>query len=223
MLSQKGDAGSFFYVLEDPLRILFADDDAILREFAVVHLSTNTARVETAKDGAAALSFLDDNTCDILLLDLEMPNVDGFEVLKRLRASERWRRLPIIVVTGREDVSAIDRAFSEGASSFIVKPINWRLLSYQIRFIHRSAMAEASLLDARAQARHAASAAGLRLRRLAAEGVKFLSQALGRAPDLRGAAEDYARALEEAGSPDAPSAPSHAAADAGLERAASAA
>lgn len=202
MLNRADDAGSFFYVLEDPVRILFADDDPILREFAVVHLSTQTARIEIAEDGAAALDSLDRNPCDILLLDLEMPKVDGFEVLKRLRASERYKRLPVIVVTGREDVAAIDRAFAAGASSFIVKPINWRLLSYQIRFVHRSAKAEASLIEARSRAREDAATAGATLRKLAAEGVRFLSQALRLAPQLRPAAQAYAAALEEAGATD---------------------
>jgi DNA-binding response OmpR family regulator len=45
--------------------------------------------------------------------------------------------MPVIVVTGREDVSAVDRAFTAGATSFVVKPLHWRLLSYQIRFVWR--------------------------------------------------------------------------------------
>src|SRR5262249_55491825 len=60
---------------------------------------------------------------------------------------EATRRLPVIVITGREDVVAIDRAFEKGASSFIVKPINWRLLNYQIRFVDRAHRAERQLLD----------------------------------------------------------------------------
>jgi DNA-binding response OmpR family regulator len=195
MLSRSDDAGSFFYVLEDPIQILFADDDPILREFAVVHLSTQTARIDVAEDGVVALETLEAKPCDILLLDLEMPRLDGFEVLKRLRASERYKRLPVIVVTGREDVAAIDRAFAAGASSFIVKPINWRLLSYQIRFVHRAAEAEASLLKARARAREDVAEANATMHKVASEGARFLGQALGRAPELRPAAQAFADAL----------------------------
>jgi DNA-binding response OmpR family regulator len=202
MSSRSDDAGSFFYVLEDPVRILFADDDPILREFAVVHLSTQTARIDTAEDGAVALECLETNPCDVLLLDLEMPRVDGFEVLKQLRASERFCRLPVIVVTGREDVAAIDRAYAAGASSFIVKPINWRLLSYQIRFIHRNARAEANLLEARSRARADACVARATLRRLASEGLNFLTRALRQSPELRPAAQVYAAALEAASGAD---------------------
>jgi signal transduction histidine kinase len=76
-----------------------------------------------------------------------MPRLDGFQVLDALRADEATKRLPVIVITGREDVVAIDRAFARGASSFIVKPINWRLLNYQIRFVDRAHRAERQLLD----------------------------------------------------------------------------
>jgi CheY-like chemotaxis protein len=69
--------GSFFYVLDEPLRLLFVDDDPILREFALVHLSTANASVETAADGLEAWSVLRQRSFDMLLLDLEMPNLDG--------------------------------------------------------------------------------------------------------------------------------------------------
>jgi DNA-binding response OmpR family regulator len=216
MLSGGDAAGSFFYVLEDPIRILFADDDPILREFAVVHLSTQAAKVDVAEDGIKALDVLNETDCDILLLDLEMPRLDGFEVLKQLRSSEKYRRLPIIVVTGREDVAAIDRAFAEGASAFTVKPINWRLLSYQIRFVHRSAEAEAELRIARAGARAEVTRAMAAVRRLATEGATFLRQALTRSPELRPAAEAFADAVDHAALvgeavAEAPAAQSHAA------------
>jgi len=81
------DAGPFFYVLSETMRILFVDDDPILREFAVVNLATEHASVETAADGALALTAIEVLAPDMVLLDLEMPNVDGFEVLKALRAN----------------------------------------------------------------------------------------------------------------------------------------
>lgn len=143
--------GSFFYVLDEPARILLADDDPILREFAVVHLSTDVARLTTAADGVEALQCLEQESFDLILLDLDMPRMDGFEVLKRLRDDERFRHTPVIVETGREDVVAIDRAFGLGATSFVVKPINWRLLSYQIRFVLRAARSERALRQARAR------------------------------------------------------------------------
>lgn len=135
----------FFYVVEDEVRILFVDDDPILREFAQVNLATSTARVDVAADGQAALDALRVWRYDLLLVDLEMPVIDGYELLERLRADPVTAHLPIIVETGREDVDAIDRAYRAGATAFVTKPLNWRLLSYQIRFTLRAARAEAAL------------------------------------------------------------------------------
>lgn len=193
--------GTFFYVLQDALKIIFVDDDPILREFAVVNLTTEHATVATACDGEEALKVIEAFQPDIMLLDLEMPNMDGFEVLQRLRASEAWARLPVIVVTGREDVGAVDRAFSAGATSFVVKPLNWRLLSYQIRYVQRAAAGEAQLLAARDKADGAQLAR--QLERLALESSRFLTAALSQQPSLRPLAADFARIADEVLSPPA--------------------
>jgi DNA-binding response OmpR family regulator len=198
-MSQKADgAGTFFYVLQDALRILYVDDDPILREFAEVHLTTDTASVVTAEDGLAALDRLEDGAPDIILLDLEMPRMDGFEVLAHLRADARFERTPVIVVTGREDVAAVDRAFEAGATSFVVKPLNWRLLSYQIRYVHRAHQTELSLLEARRRSRQEADDANRALADLCASSSRFLADALGAVPSLRAGAASYLDALENA-------------------------
>ena len=178
----------FFYVLQDAVRILFVDDDPIVREFAVVHLSTDKAEVALAGDGEEALERVAETAPDIVLLDLEMPRLDGFEVLARLRADPATRDLPVIVVTGREDVAAIDRAFEAGATSFLVKPINWRLLSYQIRYVLRAGRHDAAAPS------EGTSAALLSLARAGAELVR---QALGGGPDVRSAAQEFAGLLTE--------------------------
>ena len=191
-------SGAFYYVVQESLRVLFVDDDPILREFAAVHLATETCEVVTASDGVGGLLAIDEKTPDLILLDLEMPRMDGFEVLRRLRANEATARLPIIVVTGREDVGAIDRAFESGATSFVAKPINWRLLSYQIRYVHRTHCNERALLEDRAavaqEERHARSL----LTSMAQAGSEFLAKALTRDPTLRPEAVNFAAAVEAA-------------------------
>ncbi len=185
------DAGPFFYVLREAVRILYVDDDPILREFAVVNLATDRASVDTAADGRAALAAIAGEPPDLVLLDLDMPEMDGFQVLESLRADPKFRDLPVIVVTGREDVEAVDRAFAVGATSFVVKPLNWRLLSHQLRYVHRSAMNEKTLAAERANA-HAMVA------RLAAHGTRFVATALARDPALRPAAVAFARTVDAA-------------------------
>lgn len=138
----------FFYVLDETARILFVDDDPILREFAQVNLASPEAAVDVAADGAEALRRLAGGPYDIVLLDLEMPVLNGFDTLARLRADPRTRDLAVIVQTGREDVEAIDKAFRLGATSFVTKPLNWRLLTYQILYVLRASRAERQLQSA---------------------------------------------------------------------------
>ena len=116
------------FVEFESARVLVADDDPILREFAMVHLATPTVEVEVAEDGLVALERLQKGGIDIALVDLDMPRLDGFELIERIRWDEQMKHLPIMVVTGREDMVAVDRAFALGATSFVVKPLNWRFL-----------------------------------------------------------------------------------------------
>jgi len=148
MTPDQAKADGFFYVLPDTLKIVFVDDDPILREFAKVHLATANNDIVTFEDGMEALNNLGLENPDIILLDLEMPRMDGFEFLERLRASPGHAETPVIVCTGREDVKAIDRAYELGATSFVVKPLNWRLLTYQIRYVHRASRSERSAAPA---------------------------------------------------------------------------
>lgn len=129
---------AFTYVLDDEAHILVTDDDPILREFARVHLTTPSASVEVAGSAEEGLECLEKDKFDIALVDLEMPRMGGLEMIKRLRADPRHAHLPIVVVTGRDDMSSIDLAYEAGATSFVTKPVNWRLMSYQLRYVLRA-------------------------------------------------------------------------------------
>lgn len=187
-MSDEND-NAFFYVMQDDMNVLFIDDDPIFREFASVHLATENNRIESAEDGLDGLERLKTFDPDIILVDLEMPRMDGFEFLTNLRQTPEHSRTPVIVVTGREDVRAIDRAFKAGATSFVVKPINWRLLAYQIQFVARASRADAE--------------ANERLMRVVTESSHFVRTALKHDPSLREAACEHAYALELAVSPKA--------------------
>ena len=128
----------FFYVLEDDARLLFVDDDPILREFAQVNLASPSTHIDVAGGGEEGLRLMARQRYDLVLLDLEMPGMDGFTVLERMREDATLSHLPVVVQTGREDVEAIDRCFHLGAASFVMKPLNWRLLTYQIRYVLRA-------------------------------------------------------------------------------------
>src|SRR5690606_17007156 len=82
---------------------------------------------------------------DLVLLDLVMPDMDGFEVCRQLRAMAHGASVPILMFTGLTDTASIERAYRHGATDFITKPINWTLLSHRVRYALRaSAAAEAT-------------------------------------------------------------------------------
>jgi DNA-binding response OmpR family regulator len=129
---------NLWYVFDVPTRILMVDDDPILREFASVHLNTPMSEVMLAPDASTALDLLARDQFDIALFDVDMPGMNGFEHLGCIREQDKFSNLPIVMVTGREDIVSIDRAYAAGATSFVTKPVNWRQFSYQLRYVIRA-------------------------------------------------------------------------------------
>lgn len=142
-------ANKWTFVIDEDTRILFVDDDLILAEFAKVHLAGPATTVEAVSNGSDAWERLNAERYDIVLLDIEMPTLDGFALLEKLRADARFAQLPVVMLTGREDIASIDKAFQLGANSFVTKPINWRQLSYSIRYVLRTTRMENELLRER--------------------------------------------------------------------------
>lgn len=130
--------GEHTYVIEDEIRMLVVDDDPIQREFAGVYLSTPTTTINSAGSAEKALGRLKSGDFDIVLVDYDMPGMNGIALIRAIRADPQLADLPVIMVTSREDVASIDEAFVEGATSFVTKPVNWRLLSYQVRYVLRA-------------------------------------------------------------------------------------
>lgn len=125
------------------LRILVVDDDPLLQESAKANLAADDVRILLADDGVEALEVVARERVDVMLLDIELPRMNGFDVLDELRADPATRDLPVIMITGRKDVLSIDRAFELGARSFAVKPLNWVLLERQLRLMTCSPATEA--------------------------------------------------------------------------------
>lgn len=131
------------FVHFESARLLVVDDDPILREFAAANLATPKVEVEVAADGDEAWHRLAKGDFDIALVDLDMPVMDGFELIGLIRADERLKHLPLVIATGREDMDAVDRAYAAGATAFVVKPLNWRLVSHQLSYVLRASRNEA--------------------------------------------------------------------------------
>jgi DNA-binding response OmpR family regulator len=101
--------------------ILIVDDDPSIRKVVSVNLSARNYIVSTAADGDAALSLLEKETPDAIILDILLPALDGFEVCRRLR---QHSAVPIIMFSAREKEGDQERCFACGANGYLTKPFS---------------------------------------------------------------------------------------------------
>jgi two-component system, OmpR family, alkaline phosphatase synthesis response regulator PhoP len=106
-----------------PHRILIADDNQQGVELLEAYLDELGAEVKTAGDGEATLKLVQEWKPDLLLLDIMMPRMSGFEVCKRLRANPATQNLAILMVTALDQSVDIERAVEAGTDDFLTKPI----------------------------------------------------------------------------------------------------
>jgi len=119
--------------------VMVVDDDFAARLQVRAALEKYGFSVSEAANGEEALINFRSQPSKLVLLDVVMPEMDGFETCNRLRAMPGGEHVPVVMVTGLEDIESIDRAFGVGATDFITKPINWAILGYRVRYWLRSA------------------------------------------------------------------------------------
>ncbi|VVN35575.1 Sensor histidine kinase RcsC [Pseudomonas fluorescens] len=105
-----------------PLLVLVVDDSVTVRKVTSRLLERHGMNVLTAKDGVDAMLVLEEHLPDLMLLDIEMPRMDGFEVATQVRADERLQHLPIIMITSRTGQKHRDRAMAIGVNDYLGKP-----------------------------------------------------------------------------------------------------
>lgn len=121
-----------------PITILIVDDDPIVRFMLTQFLLSKSFIVNEASSGDHALEKLQSIRPDLILLDVNMPGIDGMETCQHIRTDPNFQLIPIIMITGVEDIESITRAFASGATDFITKPINLTMLDHRIRYTLRS-------------------------------------------------------------------------------------
>ena len=119
-----------------PAKILVVDDDATARVLMRAALRKSGFDVTLAESGQAALLAFNAGTYDMVMLDVDMPEMSGHEVCALLRA-QADPLLPIVMVTGLDDVESVEKAYHFGATDFIAKPINWALLGHRVKYLLR--------------------------------------------------------------------------------------
>ncbi len=127
-------------------KILFADDDVGMRLLIRESLERSGFHVLEAENGEQLLNLFEIETPDLIMLDVMMPDIDGFTLCKQIRESDSGKNVPILLVTGCDDLDSIDEAYKVGATDFISKPVNWGLLGYRVKYLVRASDLQRELI-----------------------------------------------------------------------------
>jgi diguanylate cyclase (GGDEF)-like protein len=119
-------------------RVLAVDDDALMRKMAAKCLAGMGFAVTECANAEEALACAERELPDLVLLDVEMDGLDGFEACRELRRRHPGREIAILIMTGHTDHGSIEHAFDAGASDFVSKPFDWALLRHRVRFLMRA-------------------------------------------------------------------------------------
>jgi diguanylate cyclase (GGDEF)-like protein len=129
-------------------RILIIDDDPLIRLLVATTLQSIGLQTAEAISGEDGLQSFIANGADAVMLDVMMPGgIDGFTTCEKLKKLPDGQHLPVLMMTGLEDLGSVNRAFESGATDFITKPINIPLLSHRVRYMLRSANTTLRLLE----------------------------------------------------------------------------
>ena len=145
---------------------LIVDDDAVNRLMARAALESVGWGVEEAETGREALAAFQQLHPDVVLLDIMMPEMDGFAACAALRKLSGGEHTPVLIMTGLDDYDSITKAYDAGATDFLTKPLNGLLLTHRVRYIARSSRVLQELRASQASVAQARDAAleGTRLK-----------------------------------------------------------
>lgn len=119
-------------------RVLIAEDNPQGVELLEAYLSDSGYEIQTACDGEETLRSVQKAPPDLILLDIMMPKISGFEVCKRLRADPATREIAVVMITALDQPSDVERAVEAGTDDFLTKPINKTELLLRIRALLKS-------------------------------------------------------------------------------------
>jgi CheY-like chemotaxis protein len=119
--------------------VLVVDDSATVRKFIAASLNMKGFRVVTAADGVEALERMPAEKFDLIITDLNMPDMDGFEFIRSIRDTPEYRDIPIIVLSSMTDLKNKDYALELGAVAFLEKPLSTEAIQREVfRFVNKT-------------------------------------------------------------------------------------
>jgi len=115
-----------------PRNVLIVDDSPTVRKFVSVSLSMQGFNVVAACDGMDALEKLPQKKFDLMITDLNMPNMDGFELIRAMRDNPEYAQLPVIILTSLGDDANKEQGAKLGVGSYLVKPFSLEKIQYEV-------------------------------------------------------------------------------------------
>ncbi len=116
-------------------KILIVDDEEVIRKFLRINLVKWGYEVKEAVDGVEAMEQLSKDNFDLLISDIMMPNKDGWEVLREMRSNPKTKDIPVIVLTGKNEDTAMFKGYDLGANYYMTKPFTKAQLLYGIKLM----------------------------------------------------------------------------------------
>jgi two-component system chemotaxis response regulator CheY len=112
--------------------ILVADDSPTIRKFVSISLKVKGFEIIQVADGMQALEVLPSDQIDLVITDLNMPNVDGFELIETIRSNDDYKDLPIIILSSLSAIEDIERGIQCGADAYLLKPFDSKRVLYEV-------------------------------------------------------------------------------------------
>jgi two-component system alkaline phosphatase synthesis response regulator PhoP len=118
-------------------RVLIADDNDQNRELLDAYLANEDYQILMARDGEETLQAVRDQQPDLILLDIMMPRMSGYEVCEQLKADSEFSGIPVLIVTALNEMGDIEKAVTAGCDDFLTKPVNQLELKTRVRSLLR--------------------------------------------------------------------------------------
>jgi DNA-binding response OmpR family regulator len=152
--------------------LLVIDDNEGNRDMLSRRLRHQGYRVSTAVDGQQGLDFLKTQLVDLILLDVMMPGMDGYDVLKELKANNTWRDIPVIMVSALGEIESVVRCIEQGAEDYLTKPFDPVLLRARLgACLEKKRLRDQEILYLKDVARVTDAAAAVEADKFAADGL----------------------------------------------------
>jgi two-component system chemotaxis response regulator CheY len=130
------------------MKIMIVDDCQTTRKLLGIYLKSSGFDVVFAENGLDAIEKLATHTVNLVMTDLNMPYMDGIELVKTLRADPNWSSLPIIMVTTEADPEEREKAFAAGANDYMVKPVSAERIAQNVKNILKGLFGKGGTQDA---------------------------------------------------------------------------